>query len=122
MDEFQYDKSKSYFELVVPTKDTVRYSWLLGESLKCDQPVFFTGVTGVGKSIIVNSTLQALKKFSYVEAFLAFSSQTTSKETQIQIEEKLEKKRKSLLSGPAGKRVAIFIDDVNMPQQDECGT
>ena len=29
MPTFEYSKDKSYFELVVPTKDTVRFSWLL---------------------------------------------------------------------------------------------
>lgn len=27
--KFEYSKDKSFFELVVPTKDTVRFSWLL---------------------------------------------------------------------------------------------
>jgi len=27
--KFEYSNDKSFFELVVPTKDTVRFSWLL---------------------------------------------------------------------------------------------
>ena len=38
------------------------------------------------------------------------------------IEDKLEKRRRNLLSGPAGKKVVIFIDDVNMPATDQFGT
>jgi len=41
-----------------------------------------------------------------------FSAQTTSKRTQEMIEEKLEKRKKSLLSAPAGKKVIVFIDDM----------
>jgi dynein heavy chain len=53
MGNFLYSKDKSYFELVVPTKDTVRYSWLVRNAIKNQYPIFLTGMTGVGKSIIV---------------------------------------------------------------------
>ena len=55
--KFEYSKEKSFFELVVPTKDTVRFSWLLSHQVINGTPVFFTGITGVGKSIIVNATI-----------------------------------------------------------------
>ena len=121
--KFDYDPNKSFFEFVVPTKDTVRFSWLLTYSIKNGNPVFFTGITGVGKSIIANSTIQDLKKKQNYEAIvLSFSSQTSSKETQNQIEDKLEKRRRNLLSGPNGRKVVLFIDDVNMPAYDNYGT
>jgi dynein heavy chain len=42
--------------------------------------------------------------------------------TQALIEDKLEKRRRNLLAGPANKKMAIFIDDVNMPAADDIGT
>lgn len=85
--------------------------------------MFFTGITGVGKSIIANSTIADMKKHMNYEAIiLSFSSQTSSKETQNQIEDKLEKRRRTLLGGPNGKKVILFIDDVNMPAYDDYGT
>ena len=120
---FEYSSKKNYFDLVVPTKDTVRFSWFIRQSLLFQYPLFFTGVTGVGKSIIINSAIEESKeKDNYMDIFLAFSSQTKASQVQMQIEEKLEKRRKNLLSGPAGKKVVIFIDDVNMPEQDEYGS
>ena len=73
-----------------------------------------------------------------------FSAQTSSIRTQEIIESKLEKKRKTilgnilisetysvvevlsmcmlLLGAPVGKRVAIFVDDLNMPKLDRYGS
>jgi len=77
MPKFEYDKNKSYFELVVPTKDTVRFSWLLKLNILNANPIFFTGVTGVGKSIITQSTIQEIKndpKLKYEAIQISFSS------------------------------------------------
>ena len=49
-----------------------------------------------------------------------FSAQTESKRVQQSIEEKLEKSR-TAFRAPPGKRVAIFIDDINMPTVEEYG-
>jgi len=49
-----------------------------------------------------------------------FSAQTSSGRVQQSIEEKLEKSRMAF-SAPPGKRVAIFIDDINMPAVEEYG-
>lgn len=123
MPNFEYSKNKSYFELVVPTKDTVRFSWLLVQNIQCQFPVFITGVTGVGKSIIISDTIKNLKnKGTHEGIFLSFSSQTAAKETQLMIEDKLEKKRRTLLGGHGSNKVVLFVDDVNMPAYDLFGT
>jgi len=49
---FKYDPALSYFQLIVPTRDTVCYSWFLEKSVVLLQPVFLTGMTGTGKTII----------------------------------------------------------------------
>ena len=45
-----------------------------------------------------------------------------SKRTQEMIEGKLEKRKKSLLSAPIGKKVIFFVDDLNMPKLDRYGS
>ena len=101
---FEFDNTKNYFELVVPTKDTVRFSWFVKQCLNFWYPLFFTGVTGVGKSIMIQNAIQETKQERpYEDIFLSFSSQTKANNVQSQIEMKLEKRRKNLMSGPGGK-------------------
>lgn len=51
--QFVYDKDIPYFELLVPTVDTYRHSYCLELLLSKEKPLFFTGFTGVGKSVII---------------------------------------------------------------------
>lgn len=53
---------------------------------------------------------------------LNFSAQTSSARTQEMIETKLERKKKTVLGAPVGKRVIVFVDDVNMPKLDTYGS
>jgi dynein heavy chain len=62
------------------------------------------------------------EKASYVPQFINFSAQTSSKRTQEMIEGKLEKRRKNIIGAPVGKRVIIFVDDLNMPKLDTYGS
>jgi len=59
---FNYDPSISYFDLVVPTKITVCYSWFIEKSIKLLQPIFLSGMTGTGKTLICQKVLSKLKE------------------------------------------------------------
>jgi dynein heavy chain len=54
-----YDPKLPFFSMVVPTVETVRYTTILDMLVSVGKPVFFTGSTGVGKSIIVQNFLSA---------------------------------------------------------------
>jgi hypothetical protein len=62
-------------------------------------------VTGVGKSVVMADALaRAAKRGSLLPATINFSAQTTSLETQLLMEGRLEKKRKTRWGG-AGRRL-----------------
>ncbi|CAE7219408.1 DNAH6 [Symbiodinium sp. KB8] len=125
--EFVYSRDQPYFYMVVPTLDTVRYSFILKQQVQLLNPVFLTGVTGTGKTVIVSDYLNTASDPDYTGGVkispvnLNFSAQTSSLNTQSTIESKLEKKKKTLLGAPVGKSVVIFVDDVNMPAVEEYG-
>ena len=108
---------------MVPTLDTYRFAFLL-EMLNTysSKPIFFTGVLGVGKSVIIQSCLAEMKEPKGVQSInVNFSAQTTALRTQQAIEDKLEKKRRTLFGAAIGKSIAVFVDDLNMPAVEQYG-
>ncbi len=61
---FTYNPKIPFFDILVPTIDTVRYRWLAQTLLSSSAPVFFTGVTGIGKSVILQDMFEQLSTFS----------------------------------------------------------
>ncbi|KAI8465887.1 MAG: dynein heavy chain 7 [Monoraphidium minutum] len=135
---FVYRREVPFFQMLVPTVDTVRYAALLDLSLGARRPLLLTGGTGVGKTVMVTAALAALSGAAGGKAAwggaaaagsmpevaahtIAFSAQTGSLEAQLLMESKLEKKRKNRYGAPAGKRVVFFVDDVNMPAREAFG-
>ena len=126
---FEFDPSVQFFSLFVPTIDTVRYSFLMQVAYDAMNPIFFTGITGTGKSAIsisllnsLSQTIEGSDKKTVLPVPINFSGQTVPKLVQSTIENKLEKKRKDLVGAPVGKNVVLFIDDVNMPIKEIYGT
>lgn len=80
-------------------------------------------LTGVGKSITTKIVLNALQESNlWIPITLIFSAQTSSGRTQEILELKLEKRRRAVLGAPIGKRVCVFVDDINMPKLDTYGS
>ncbi|CAL1172366.1 unnamed protein product, partial [Cladocopium goreaui] len=120
--KFVFQEGVSYFQLLVPNPDTVRFSYIMDRMMTTQNSVFLTGNSGVGKSVNVAALLEKMKEIaSVVPVYMTFSAQTKAYETQINIESKLERKRKTLLGAPVNKTVVILIDDVNMPLVEEYG-
>ncbi|KAH8046928.1 dynein light chain binding protein [Aureococcus anophagefferens] len=110
---FKFQRDLPYTAIVVPTEDSTRFSFLMRTLVTAMKPVFMTGVTGTGKTVMVQSLLRSLEPLQD-EGGLGgadvpeFSAQTSSLVTQSAIESKLEKKRKNLLA--AGELLRQFLD------------
>jgi len=121
VEEFTYDKEKPYFEILVPTPDTVKYKFLLQNLMKNGNNVLISGDTGVGKSVIIQAFLNASDPELFENGSINFSAQTSSHNLMDVFYSKLKKKRKDLYGPPPGKKMLLFIDDINMPQLDRFG-
>lgn len=122
MPQYIYDAKVPFVDILVPTIDTVRFGYLMELLLSVNRAVLYTGTSGTGKSAIAKFVLTTISgPNNYLPIYMTFSAQTSSKKTQEMIEEKLEKRKKSLLSAPMGKKVVVMIDDLNMPKLDKYG-
>eukprot|EP00928_Gymnodinium_smaydae_P017340 TRINITY_DN16627_c1_g2_i1.p1 TRINITY_DN16627_c1_g2~~TRINITY_DN16627_c1_g2_i1.p1 ORF type:complete len:2315 (-),score=450.26 TRINITY_DN16627_c1_g2_i1:520-6690(-) len=102
--------------------DTVRMAFLLQTLVKSEYHVLFSGLTGTGKTVVIQQEI--LKKFDrekYKDISFAFSAQTSANQTQDIIDGKLEKRKKGTYGPPLGKRCIVFVDDLNMPAKEVYG-
>ncbi|RHY32534.1 hypothetical protein DYB32_002465 [Aphanomyces invadans] len=124
---FTYNAAMPYFDMIVPTADSIRYTHLLRTLTLANTPAYVTGVTGTGKTVLVMDLIRELTTSTeaasagFMSTTLSFSAQTSSLVTQQTIEGKLEKKRRNLLGPVANKRMVVFVDDVNLPAVEVYG-
>ena len=122
LSEFKIPEEAHYHQLIIPTTDTARYSYLLRLGIDNNLPILFVGDTGTGKTILVKDMLtNVIDKDQFQSLCVQFSAQTTANQVQGIIDSKVDKRRKGVYGPPIGKRMCIFIDDLNMPQQEEYG-
>eukprot|EP00792_Barthelona_sp_PAP020_P009044 TRINITY_DN3265_c0_g7_i1.p1 TRINITY_DN3265_c0_g7~~TRINITY_DN3265_c0_g7_i1.p1 ORF type:complete len:3985 (+),score=1167.19 TRINITY_DN3265_c0_g7_i1:38-11956(+) len=125
VEEFAYSPSVPFFEILVPTIDTVRYSYLLKASIDVNRPLLFTGVSGVGKSVIMQDCINKMietnpKALSSIQ--INFSAQTSANRFQDFLEQKLDDRRRAKLLPPENTlSCVVFVDELNMPRKEVYG-
>ncbi|XP_063271579.1 dynein axonemal heavy chain 10 [Prinia subflava] len=120
--EYVHDPEVKFLDILVPTVDTTRTAWLLEQMVKVKRPVVLVGESGTSKTATTQNFLKNLdKEFNLVLA-INFSSRTTSMDIQRNLETNVEKRTKDTFGPPMGKRLLVFMDDMNMPRVDEYGT
>ncbi|ORX87075.1 hypothetical protein BCR32DRAFT_215666 [Anaeromyces robustus] len=119
---FQINVKAKYNDILVPTIDTERYSFIMKLLIENNKKLLIIGPTGTGKSMYIKDVL--MNKISsdiYIPIFMAFSAQTSAMQTQEIIESKLDKIKKGVIGSPVGKKCIFFVDDLNMPAREEYG-
>eukprot|EP01060_Flectonema_neradi_P032219 TRINITY_DN5085_c1_g2_i2.p1 TRINITY_DN5085_c1_g2~~TRINITY_DN5085_c1_g2_i2.p1 ORF type:complete len:4162 (+),score=927.24 TRINITY_DN5085_c1_g2_i2:1218-12488(+) len=124
--DFIYRKDASFFELFVPTSETICVKSIQLLLTSVGRHVLLNGVTGVGKSAITTDLIFNDLKADDPNAQWTFfacvlSAQTSSKNIQERMETKLTKKRNNWFGAPPGKRLLFFVDDINMPKLEIYG-
>jgi len=66
---FEYDKETPYFNILVPTVDTVRYSYFVENLLSKKKHVYVTGGSGTGKSVVLAALLVSVKERCSIDHF-----------------------------------------------------
>lgn len=120
--EYQHDREKRFAEILVPTVDTIRTTYLLHLMNDIRRPIVLVGETGTSKTAIIQDFLRQLDPEIYILLNINFSSRTSSMDVQRNLESSVEKRTKDIYGPPMGKKLVCFMDDLNMPRVDEYGT
>lgn len=121
--DYEPPPSKKFSQILVPTVDTVKYAWLLNQIISLKKPAMFCGESGTAKTVTVQSCFRNLDQDKYLFLLINFSSRTSSMDFQNNIEENIDKRTfKNYGPKSAGKKMIVFIDDMNMPKIDTYGT
>jgi len=110
-----------FFDIMVPTVDSVLYTFLL-KKLASHRPILFVGESGTAKTLTIQNYMSSLDRERNILLTLKLSSRTTSRDVQTNIDSIIDKRSGAIYGPPAGKRLVLFIDDMNMPKLDAYGT
>ncbi|RUS75418.1 hypothetical protein EGW08_016829, partial [Elysia chlorotica] len=119
---YVHEVDRKFYDILVPTVETVRSTWLLNLMVKIKRSVVMIGETGTSKTATILDYLRGVDQTTTLVLNMNFSSRTTSLDVQRNLEANLEKRTKDTYGPPSNKRLLIFIDDMNMPQVDTYGT
>ncbi|KAG5320172.1 DYH10 protein, partial [Pseudoatta argentina] len=119
---YVHDRQKNFSDILVQTIDTLRTTWFVNLMNNLQRPVLLVGETGTSKTAIIHEFLRNLNPEKYEQLLINFSSRTTSMDVQKNIESVVEKRSREVFGAPPGKKLIVFIDDMNMPIMDIYGT
>jgi dynein heavy chain len=112
----------AYYNIMVPTSDSVLYTYILDHIAAVQKPILFVGDSGTAKTVTIQNWLKKLDTDKFNQLNINMSSRTSSMDVQVNIESSVDKRTGKIYGPPGGKQLMVFVDDLNMPKVDLYGT
>nr|XP_036233287.1 dynein heavy chain 5, axonemal isoform X1 [Bactrocera oleae] len=110
-----------YLNILVPIIDNVRMDYLIATIANQESAVMLIGEQGTGKTVIMKNFMKKMNPEAYMGRSFNFSSATSPYQFQRTIESYVEKRVGVTFGPPGGRKLIVFIDDVNLPEINEWG-
>lgn len=105
-----------FSNLLVPTMDTTRHIFLMQHIHGRNKPLLLLGGPGTAKTSTALMFFSEFDPQKQVVKRINFSSASTCRMFQDSIESELDKRGGKSFGPPGGKKMAVFIDDISMPE------
>jgi len=129
IDPYEVDSKANFSDIIVPTRDSVRNTFLMDLLMPNEKHILMVGATGTGKTVNISQYLMGSAPLvqgrtiqpNVIPLTLTFSANTSANMTQDQLDSKMDKRKKGVYGPPAGKKFYVYVDDLNMPKRETYG-